>query len=121
MPLPLLYGLIGYPVKHSFSAAMHTAAFKKLNLNAEYRLFEITPEKLEDFLLREIKIKDILGEEFISSDITCFNVTIPHKIRTKQILEINFPNRNEGQVLQDSYYVKLSGAVNTVKKSDVEK
>ena len=46
-----IYGLIGYPVKHSFSAAMHNAAFEELDINARYVLLEIKPEELNDFLV----------------------------------------------------------------------
>ncbi|MBU1853998.1 MAG: shikimate dehydrogenase [Candidatus Omnitrophica bacterium] len=97
------YGLIGWPVKHSLSPAMHNAAFKELGIDAEYKLFEVKPEGLEDFLLNR---KDVLG----------FNITIPHKVRAKEILERNFPlDKNKGD-FKDSYYVEVSGAVNTVKR-----
>ena len=36
-----LYGLIGFPVKYSYSAIMHNAAFKELGIDARYELFEI--------------------------------------------------------------------------------
>ncbi|MBU1148013.1 MAG: shikimate dehydrogenase, partial [Candidatus Omnitrophica bacterium] len=52
------YGIIGWPVKHSLSPAMHNAAFKKLGIDAEYRKFEVKPADLEDFLLNR---KDVLG------------------------------------------------------------
>ena len=106
-----------YPVKHSFSAAMHTAAFKKLNINAEYRLFEVPPKDLEGFLLGKIKTNDVKGKEFLSSGISFFNITIPHKIRAKEILEKNFPVQETQITLKDFYYVKLSGAINTIKKT----
>ncbi|MFH1577682.1 MAG: shikimate dehydrogenase, partial [Candidatus Omnitrophota bacterium] len=32
-PPPKIYGLIGYPVKHSLSPLMHNAAFKHLGIN----------------------------------------------------------------------------------------
>jgi shikimate dehydrogenase len=102
-----IYGLIGYPVKHSLSPLMHNAAFKALGIPAEYKLFEIPPEKLEKFLLEEVFEKDILG----------FNITIPHKVRAREILEKNFPFQEKTpQMLENAYYVKLSGAVNTVRK-----
>ncbi len=64
-----LYGLIGYPVKHSFSAFMHNAAFAHLGIDAEYRLFEVPPERIEDFFKNTIPEKKLKG----------FNVTVPHK------------------------------------------
>jgi shikimate dehydrogenase len=108
---PALYGLIGYPVKHSLSPLMHNAAFKALKINARYRLFEVKPEELENFLLGNIPIKDTEGKDFFSQEIRGFNITIPHKIRAKEILEKHFP---EGAGI--AHYVHSSGAVNTVKR-----
>ena len=108
-----IYGLIGYPVKHSLSGVMHNAAFKALGINAEYRLFEVEPSDLEDFLLDPAyKFKDIRGDIFYAKDIAGFNITIPHKIRAREILSKNdfFSNDNP-------YYVELSGAINTVKRN----
>jgi len=92
-----IYGVIGCPVKHSLSPAMHNAAFKACGIKAEYKTFEVRPEELEDFLLNK---KEVVG----------FNITIPHKIRAKEILERKFPLNNS------IINVKLSGAVNTVKR-----
>jgi shikimate dehydrogenase len=93
------YGLIGYPVKHSFSAAMHNAAFSHLGIDAEYELFEIKPDELESFLLER---KDLDG----------FNVTIPHKVKAKEILDFNF--ENSLNVDEIGNYSDLIGAINTV-------
>ncbi len=109
MASPRIYGLIGNPVKHSLSPLMHNAAFKSLGINAEYRLFEITPEKLENFLLKEVFSENICG----------LNITIPYKVKAREILEDNFPFGQKGSLIQENlYYVKLSGAVNTVKRED---
>lgn len=78
-PQKQLYGLIGYPVKHSFSAAMHNAAFFALGINAEYRLFEVKPEDLEDFVYNEGTMQDVTGAVFNAQDLNGFNATIPHK------------------------------------------
>ncbi len=116
MPNPQIYGLIGYPVKHSLSPLMHNAAFAELNINAEYRLFEIAPDNLENFLLKDIVVKDTQGNPARSKDISGFNITIPHKVNAKEILEKKFPYVQGELIQQDAYYVKLSGAVNTVKR-----
>ncbi|MEW6170588.1 MAG: shikimate dehydrogenase, partial [Candidatus Omnitrophota bacterium] len=63
-----IFGLIGYPVKHSLSPAMHNAALKHLGIDAEYKLFEIKPEELDDFFAK-------LNEQNIHG----LNVTIPYK------------------------------------------
>ena len=90
-----IYGIIGWPIKHSLSPLMHNAAFKALGIEARYEKFEIRPEGLEDFLLKR---KDIKG----------FNITVPHKVRAKEILERQ-PN------VSGSDYADLCGAINTVK------
>lgn len=105
-----IYGLIGYPVKHSLSALMHNAAFAALGINAEYRLFEIEPSKLEGFLLGFIKVADTQGEEFNSGDITGFNVTIPHKVPAFLLVK----DKIIGQ--SPDFSAMMTGAVNTVKR-----
>ncbi len=74
-----IYGLIGYPVKHSYSAFMHNAAFKAFEINAEYRLFEIKPEELDKLFLTENSPVDINGNLVQKADLCGLNVTIPHK------------------------------------------
>lgn len=121
-----IYGLIGYPVKHSLSAYMHNAAFKylkdqgKINYDAEYRLFEVPPDKLEEFLFNPDKIfEDTKGDLIRAGDVAGFNITIPHKVKAKEILERQFPfNKNAGIMERDLHYVKVSGAVNTVRRAD---
>ncbi len=91
------YGLIGHPVKHSFSKAMHEAAFSHLGIDAAYELFEVKPEELEDFLLNR-------------KDVTGFNITIPHKVRAREIFE-DFLNSEPFDI---GNHVEISGAINTV-------
>lgn len=111
---PLIFGLIGFPVKHSFSPAMHTAAFKKLGINARYTLFEIEPKDLEDFLLKpEKEFKDTEGNIFRAGAIAGFNITIPHKVKAKEILKKHANAKNE-----NPFYTELSGAINTVKREN---
>ena len=91
----LTYGLIGHPVGHSLSPAMHNAAFKQLNIDAEYKLFDITSEDLEPFLKGIAKNK-----------ISGVNVTIPYKVSAKDFVEKN-GTLNE--------HAARLGAVNTIK------
>lgn len=96
MSLPKIYGLVGYPVRHSLSPLMHNVAFKALGINAEYRLFEINPEQVEEFLnLNHLSQNNISG----------LNVTIPYKEKIIPFLDS----------LSDE--TKLIGAVNTIKVS----
>ena len=90
----LTYGIIGHPVKHSFSPAMQNAAFKELGIDAEYLLYDVRQEGLEEFL-RGVAAHGIAG----------LNVTIPHKIRAKEYCE------REGSL--DTAAARL-GAVNTI-------
>lgn len=100
-----IYGIIGYPVKHSLSPAMHNAAFRALGINAEYKLFEVKPEELDSFL-----------SSFEKNNIWGLNVTIPHKVKAREILEKKFPyDRNVGLPLY-LHYVKISGAINTINR-----
>jgi shikimate dehydrogenase len=89
-----LYGLIGYPVEHSYSHYMHKAAFEFLKMDAEYKLFEVPPEKLDEFFKKTIVDQKIRG----------FNVTIPHK-------ESAVPYLNASV----SQSVRMNQAVNTVR------
>ncbi|MEK6733016.1 MAG: shikimate dehydrogenase [Candidatus Omnitrophota bacterium] len=101
-----IYGVIGWPVKHTLSPFMHNAAFKKLGIEATYTAFEVPPEKLEDFILNR---KDVAG----------FNITIPHKIKAREILKKYFHVVNS---LPYPYYDMMTDAVNTVKRNgdDIE-
>lgn len=91
----LTYGIIGHPVEHSLSPAMHNAAFKALKINAEYRLFDVLPEGLEGFL-----------KKLPQAGISGVNVTIPHKVKAKEYIEKN-------GILNES--ARKLGAINTVK------
>ncbi len=61
------YGLIGYPLKHSFSISYFNEKFKSEGIDAEYVNFEI-PE-----------IKDFMEVIEVNSDLCGLNVTIPYK------------------------------------------
>lgn len=71
-----LYGLLGYPVRHSKSPDMHNAAFKKLGINAVYLCFEVHPDHLKR-AIDSIRALDIRG----------VNVTIPHKQAVMKYLD----------------------------------
>ncbi|MBI4708010.1 MAG: shikimate dehydrogenase [Candidatus Omnitrophica bacterium] len=89
------FGLVGYPVKHSLSPAMHNAAFKFLNINAQYKLFELRPEELGPFFCT-------FEEDYIYG----VNVTIPYKESVIPLM---------GKLTEEA---SLIGAVNTVKIED---
>ncbi len=85
------YGLIGYPLTHSFSAQFFSEKFRLEDIDAEYLNFEI-----EDIL--EIR-RIILFNQYLRG----LNVTIPYKEKV-----IPFLNRLSPEA-------KEIGAVNTIK------
>jgi shikimate dehydrogenase len=66
----LRVGVLGWPVAHSRSPAMHNAAFEALGLDWRYELLPVEPERFEVFV-RELPERGFVGA----------NVTIPHKLR----------------------------------------
>lgn len=68
------YGLIGYPLGHSFSKAYFTEKFTRLKLEAEYINFE-TPTV------------DAVRQWVVQQQLVGFNVTIPHKEAILAILD----------------------------------
>ena len=90
-----VYGIIGYPVKHSLSPLMQTAAFKELSLDAVYVPFEVKPENLKEAVLG-LKALSVKG----------FNITVPHKERVIEHLDF---------LSEDAEFL---GAVNTVKEEE---
>jgi shikimate dehydrogenase len=65
-----LYGVMGHPVGHSLSPAMHNAAYAALGIDAVYVPLPVTPEALHD-AVRGAHALGFLG----------VNVTVPHKQR----------------------------------------
>ena len=71
-----IYGLIGYPVKHTLSPLMHNAAFCALDINAIYVPFEVKPENLR----RNLDCMELVG-------VCGLNVTVPHKEKVLRHLD----------------------------------
>jgi len=72
-----VYGVIGYPVKHSLSPIIHNLGFKLLGLKAVYGNFEVLPEDLE---------KAVIGVKALG--IKGLSVTVPHKERIINYLDV---------------------------------
>jgi len=70
-----LCGLLGNPVDHSLSPAIHNAAFEKLGLNFAYLAFPV--EDLENAIRGIRALGHIRG----------FSVTIPHKVSIMPLLD----------------------------------
>ena len=94
-----IFGLLGYPIKHSFSPIMHNAAFRELGISAEYQLFEKSPSELNSFL-----------KGMTSQDIFGLNVTVPYKERVLDFIKLKSEQR----------YLENIGAVNTIVKTNNE-
>lgn len=71
-----LYGLIGDPVEHSLSPAMHNACFRELGLDGVYLAFRVTKGDLPAAIqgMRGLGIRGL-------------NVTIPHKVAVIPLLD----------------------------------
>lgn len=71
-----IVGIIGHPLKHSFSPKMHNMTFEDQKLNCIYLPFDIPVSNLKE-ALKSIIVLGIKG----------INVTIPHKERIIQYLD----------------------------------
>lgn len=87
-------GLIGYPLGHSLSPKIHSAALKACNLQGDYSLFPIHPEDKPALqaLLTRVRSGEIHG----------LNVTIPHKQNVIAFMDDLTPT------------AQVIGAVNTI-------
>jgi len=84
-------GLLGSPVKHSFSPVMHNAAFSFLGLDYVYVPFCVAPEELCAAVMA-VRSLGLAG----------VNVTVPHKEKVITFLDEVTPG------------AQLTGAVNTI-------
>jgi shikimate dehydrogenase len=91
----ILCGLIGDPVEHSMSPAMHNAAYRQLGLDYVYVPFRVRPEDLGRAIdgMRAFNIRGL-------------NVTIPHKVAVIPFLDKLEP------------LAEKIGAVNTIVNDD---
>jgi shikimate dehydrogenase len=87
-----LCAVLGSPIRHSASPAMHNAAFAELGLNWRYLAFEVAPENLRT-ALEGAKALGIAG----------FNLTVPHKLLALELVD------------ELDASAKKWGAVNTIK------
>jgi shikimate dehydrogenase len=90
-----IVGIIGYPLGHTLSPAMHNAAFKKLGLDYEYVPFEVGPEELKE-AVTGLRALHMAG----------FNVTVPHKEAIIPLLD------------DVTKLAEVIGAVNTVQNQE---
>jgi shikimate dehydrogenase len=86
-----LLGIIGDPIMHSLSPAMHNAVLRSSGFRFFYLPFHVTPDRLKGFV-RDVPLLHLAG----------FNVTLPHKEAILKLLPWVSPE------------AKAIGAVNTV-------
>jgi shikimate dehydrogenase len=86
-----LTGLLGHPIKHSYSPLIHNVAFQLLNLDYVFLPFDVPPASLKTAL-----------KGMIALGIKGFNITIPHKENITQFMN------------NVSEEASIIGAVNTV-------
>ncbi len=90
-----LTALLGHPVAHSISPAMHNMAFDLLGLDYRYLALDVLPENLGSAVIG-LKNCGIRG----------FNLTMPHKVAVIEYMD------------ELTIASKLTGAVNTVINED---
>ena len=90
-----LYGIVGHPVGHSLSPAMHNAAFQTLGIDAAFVALPVVPEALGE----AVGGAHALGFRGL-------NVTVPHKQRTAGLCRRLDP------------VAALCGAVNTLRRAE---
>jgi shikimate dehydrogenase len=86
-----LIGLIGHPIKHTYSPYIHNVAIQMKNLDYIYLPFDVPPANLQNAV-----------RGMIALGIKGFNVTIPHKENIMQYMN------------EISEEASIIGAVNTV-------
>lgn len=91
-----LVGIVGYPVAHTLSPAMHNAAFQAVNLNWAYLPFHVEEDGFEDFIKGASRVENLVG----------LNVTMPYKEKILPFLAETTPQ------------AEMLGAVNTIHFQD---
>jgi len=111
------YCIIGDPVDHSLSPAMHNAAFKALKLNCTYIAFRVAENELEAGI-QSLRKTNIAG----------FNVTMPHKVAVMKFLDeldetclkinaVNTVNNEDGKFR--GYNTDMDGFIQPLKRRNV--
>ncbi len=80
-------GVIGWPIEHSLSPAMHNAAFQALGLDWAYDKYAIPPDIIKHSL-----------NEFRDAGFVGLNVTVPHKQAVMAVVKLTEVAREIGAV-----------------------
>jgi len=117
-----IYGVLGHPVEHSLSPAMHNAAYKALGIDAEYVRFDIPPDDPEDLanFCYETDLNHVAG----------FSVTMPYKeavmdymdsidVLAQAISSVNTVKNHESN--REGYNTDAMGAIKALQeKTDIK-
>lgn len=90
------YGIVGYPLGHSFSPGYFNEKFKNENIDAVYEKYELPV------------ITDLLAITDYTQNLCGFNVTIPYKEKVMSYLDSISPE------------ARAIGAVNVVKVTEID-
>jgi len=88
------YCIIGDPIDHSLSPAMHNAAFNSVGLNSVYIAFRVPKGEIE-VSLSSLRANHISG----------FNVTIPHKIGIIQYIDKLDPSAKKANAVNTVHHI----------------
>jgi shikimate dehydrogenase len=89
------YCIIGDPIDHSLSPAMHNAAFNSVGLNSIYIAFRVPRGELE-VSLRSLRATRISG----------FNVTIPHKVGIIPYIDELDPSAKKAKAVNTVHHIE---------------
>ncbi|MEO8876669.1 MAG: shikimate dehydrogenase [Polyangiaceae bacterium] len=70
------FAVVGHPVAHSKSPALHAAAYRALDLSHTYEAIDVTEDEFPE-LIKSLKHGDFQG----------FSVTVPHKLRAFELAD----------------------------------
>ena len=91
-----IFGVVGYPVKHSLSPVFQNKALEHLGIEGVYIPLEIPPEEVKEVILGLRSVENLVG----------LNITVPHKEILMEVCD----------TLED--HAKTIGSVNTLKFSE---
>jgi len=96
------YGLIGYPLGHSFSASFFAEKFKNEGIDARYRNFPL--ESIQEF-------KDLVNKE---TTLLGLNVTVPYKQEVIAFLDSLSPTAKSVQAVNTISFKRHEGHLELV-------
>lgn len=92
-PQKKLYGIIGHPLGHTMSPALHNSGFNMFSLQSVYMAFPTPPEKLAEFM-----------ESFRTLPMYGASVTIPHKETVMEYVDTITPRAEKVGAVNTLYW-----------------